>query len=285
MIPLRIHQRTAMCENGASSRKLYGLLGHPLGHSFSAAYFRRKFQQGHFGEAVYENFDFADLKQGVDWLKKACCLQGFNVTIPYKKEIVPYLDGLSDEAAAIGAVNVVEADPCTGRWIGHNTDAIGFWESFQDFLHGLDLNQGVKVLILGNGGASQAVQYALARHGILYDLVCRPGHGPENSSNPAFSPQQIWDYGSLREEVVRNEFSVIVNTTSLGMFPHVDAAPSVPYQALDASRFAFDLIYNPEETLFLKRCRAQGARIRNGLDMLHRQAEAAWRIWTAWEIP
>ena len=152
-----------------------------------------------------------------------------------------------------------------------------------DFLQGQPVRRDAKALVLGNGGASQAVQYALARHGISYDLACRPEHAPcaGCGSLRPFAPQRVLPYASLSEDMFRDEIFLIVNTTSLGMHPCVDEAPRIPYEGLGVSHYAFDLVYNPAETLFLRRCREQGANVRNGLDMLYRQADAAWRIWAS----
>lgn len=270
-------------EENRGVRGLLGLLGHPLGHSFSVAYFREKFSDFPQRGLVYRNFDFEDLADGIRQLRGCGLLRGFNVTIPYKKRVMAYLDGISDEAAAIGAVNTVAVEASTGRWIGHNTDTLGFWESLQDFLQGQPVRRDAKALVLGNGGASQAVQYALARHGISYDLACRPEHAPcaGCGSLRPFAPQRVLPYASLSEDMFRDEIFLIVNATSLGMHPCVDEAPRIPYEGLGVSHYAFDLVYNPAETLFLRRCLEQGANVRNGLDMLYRQADAAWRIWAS----
>lgn len=270
-----------MTEDMADSR-IYGLVGHPLGHSFSAHYFKKKFKSMPEKDSVYWNFDFSDLEKGISQLKSEGRLRGFNVTIPYKRAILAYLDEISEEAAVIGAVNTVVVEPDTRRWIGCNTDAAGFWNSLQAFMKDRLGEKNLQALVLGNGGASQAVQYALASHGIPYDLVCRPGHGPtEDAPQHFFRPRCIWNYDSLPEKTLKERISLIINATSLGMHPNPNAAPRIPYHALTASHYAFDLVYNPQETLFLRRCREQGAGICGGLGMLYSQADAAFSIWMA----
>lgn len=254
-----------------TGRQVFGLIGHPLGHSFSAAYFKRKFEEGGMEAFSYLNFDMEDLSSGIPLLKSDNRYAGFNVTIPYKQRIKEFLDSLSPEASAIGAVNTVKVER-DGTWTGHNTDCVGFYESLRRFLP-----EGARfpALVLGNGGASQAVQYALHRHGWRYFLVCR--HPQE--SGKAFAPAKTFTYAGLPAHVVSG-CRLIVNTTSLGMFPDVESCPVIPYEAVGADHFAFDLVYNPVETAFMKRCSERGAKTCNGLEMLYLQAEAAWKVWT-----
>ncbi|MCM1531661.1 MAG: shikimate dehydrogenase [Bacteroides sp.] len=250
---------------------IFGLIGHPLGHSFSAAYFRRKFEKEGLRGFAYLNFDLPDLASGIPALKADARCRGFNVTIPYKRGIFPFLDAVSPDAQAIGAVNTirVEAD---GRWTGYNTDYTGFYESLSRFL---PQGETPVALVLGNGGASQAVQYALYSHGIPYLLVCRQ---PQAVERKAFVPRQVLGYGELTPETVE-QCRLLINTTRLGMFPEVDSSPDIPYAAVGESHCAFDLVYNPETTAFMRRCAERGAKTCNGLQMLHNQAEGAWRIW------
>ena len=240
---------------------LFGLIGHPLGHSFSARYFAEKFAAEGI-DARYDNFDLADICE-VENLRH---LHGFNVTIPYKQAVIPYLDGMSDEARAIGAVNTVRVE--NGRFYGYNTDVIGFRESLRDWFS--EDNASVRsALVLGTGGASKAVCYALTQLGIAWQLVSRtPKEG-------------CLTYNDLRKDTsILASTALIVNCTPLGTFPNVDACPDIPYDLLTPAVRLYDLVYNPEETLFLRRGREQGCPVKNGLEMLHRQAEAAWKIWS-----
>ena len=240
--------------------KCFGLIGHPLGHSFSARYFAEKFAAEGI-DARYDNYDLAGIEE-VETLRR---LSGFNVTIPYKQAVIPYLDGMSDEARAIGAVNTIRVD--NGRFYGYNTDVIGFRESLRDWL--AEANASIRsALVLGTGGASKAVCYALTQLGIAWQLVSRtPKEGCLTNND-------------LRKETALASIDLVVNCTPLGTFPNVDTCPDLPYESLNPAIRLYDLVYNPEETLFLRRGREQGCPVKNGLEMLHRQAEAAWKIWT-----
>ncbi len=260
-------------------RVLFGLLGHPLSHSFSRSYFEGKFVSGPDGGYEYRNFDFPDLEEGVRCLKSNPFLKGFNVTLPYKKSIMPYLDEVSPEAAAIGAVNTVCVQEGTARWTGFNTDTSAFWDSLSRFAGRAWLGGCRKALVLGNGGASQAVQYAFHVHGIRYDLVCRNPSASSAGSHALFRPERIWRYPELAASYLETDVSLIVNATSLGMFPDTGQAPPIPYEGIGENHVAFDLVYNPLESLFLQKCRRHHARCCNGLDMLHLQAEASWETW------
>ncbi len=247
--------------------KLYGLLGYPLGHSFSAKYFAEKFAKEGI-DATYKNFEFAEVADAVAYLLQQDDLQGFNVTIPHKQAIMPYLNGLSAEAEAIGAVNVVcvkrDADG-TVKLLGCNSDVVGFSNSIQPLLRP---KLHSKALVLGTGGASKAVMYGLRKLGVEPIYVSRtPKEGQLT-------------YDDLTPEVMR-DYKVIVNCTPLGMYPKVDACPDIPYQYLTPDHLLYDLVYNPLETLFMKRGAAQGAVVKNGLEMLHLQAEAAWVDWNS----
>lgn len=247
--------------------KLYGLLGYPLGHSFSAKYFAEKFAKEGI-DATYKNFEFAEVADAVAYLLQQDDLQGFNVTIPHKQAIMPYLNGLSAEAEAIGAVNVVcvkrDADGMV-KLLGCNSDVVGFSNSIQPLLRP---KLHSKALVLGTGGASKAVMYGLRKLGVEPIYVSRtPKEGQLT-------------YDDLTPEVMR-DYKVIVNCTPLGMYPKVDACPDIPYQYLTPDHLLYDLVYNPLETLFMKRGAAQGAVVKNGLEMLHLQAEAAWVDWNS----
>ncbi len=251
----------------------YGLLGHPLVHSFSAAYFKDKFDREHL-DAVYRNHDCADIDAAIAELSEVGGLRGFNVTIPYKQAIIPFLTSLSPEAEAIGAVNVVRVvcDPAAtvppfapGRRLeGYNSDCLGFSRSISPLL---DRRLHKAALVLGTGGASKAVTYALSQLGLSWKLVSRTPHD-----------DRMLSYDDLTPEVMEAH-KVIVNATPLGTFPRVDTCPPIPYELISSEHLLYDLVYNPEETLFLRKGRERGAATKNGLEMLHLQAEAAWEIW------
>lgn len=245
--------------------KLYGLIGFPLGHSFSAAFFADKF--GREGiDALYRNFELSDIGQFMELLSEVPDIEGLNVTIPYKQQIIPYLTALSPQAKAIGAVNVVkilkDAEGNVVGLEGHNTDCPAFARTLAPLLP-LD---SVTALVLGSGGASKAVCVALESLGVKFTVVSR---SPKNGQ---------LSYNDLSEEVI-SENKVIINTTPLGMFPEVDKCPTIPYDAITVNHICYDLVYNPVETLFLKKASDRGARICNGLDMLHLQALLSWQIW------
>lgn len=243
----------------------YGLLGYPLGHSFSARYFSEKFEaEGR--DAVYRNFEYEAVGQGVDALLSVPDLCGFNVTIPHKRSILPYLSALSPEARQIGAVNVVKPVREEGRvrLVGYNTDVIGFVRSIRPLLRA---GVHTRALVLGTGGASRAVVYGLQRLGLQVTGVSR---------RPSPS---LLTYDDLTPEVMAAR-RVIVNCTPLGMYPAVDSAPAVPYRFLTPGHVLYDLVYNPGLTAFMRHGQRHGAVVKNGLEMLHLQAEAAWDIWT-----
>ena len=256
----RVRRQSYRRQKGRSMKR-YGLIGRPLGHSFSAGYFAAKFRREGITGCDYALYELPSIEALPELLGTQPELQGFNVTIPYKQRIFDYLDDVSEEAARIGAVNCVRRDG--GRLTGFNTDIEGVRLSLR-LLLGDDLPEAA--LVLGTGGASQAVQYALAEAGIPYAVVSRdPARGN-------------FLYDDLRPEVVAGH-RLIVNATPVGTFPHVDEAPLLPYEALTAAHYLFDLVYNPERTQFLLRGERQGARTLNGLPMLEAQAEASWRIW------
>jgi shikimate dehydrogenase len=189
-------------------------------------------------------------------------LVGFNVTIPYKQQIIPYLTDLSDEARNIGAVNCVKLLP-DGKRVGYNTDVDGIRISLDKLLGCAEVNSA---LVLGTGGASQAVQYVLAERGIAYSIVSRD------------SARGNITYADLSPEIME-ENHLVINTSPVGMYPHYDQAPDIPYEELGENHFLFDLVYNPERTLFVEKGAARGAHTLSGLDMLYAQADAAWKIW------
>jgi len=235
----------------------FALIGKPLSHSFSASYFAEKFKSQSI-EATYELLELEsihELRETINSRK----INGFNVTIPYKQAVIPFLDSLSNEAKKIGAVNCVSVKE--GDWIGHNTDALGFEKSLTDWIQTPIKN----AIILGNGGSSKAVQFLLNKLKIDFKVVSR--QGPLNYDN--LHPAQV------------AETHLIVNTTPVGMWPNQDQALQIPYEAIGSRHIVMDLIYNPFETEFLKRCRLAGARTKNGLEMLHNQAEASWMLWNS----
>lgn len=243
---------------------LYGLLGYPLGHSFSASYFHDKFEREGL-DADYRNFEFEHVADAVAHFKALPELRGFNVTIPHKQAIIPYLDELSDEARAIGAVNVVKVEHGADgiRLLGRNSDLVGFRESIRPLL---DPAVHTKALVLGTGGASKAVVHALHQLGLTTQYVSRT------------AKEDCITYDQLTPAVMA-DFMVVVNCTPLGMYPKVDAAPAIPYDLLTPNHVLFDLVYNPEVTLFMRKGMEHGAVVKNGLEMLHRQADAAWTMW------
>ena len=237
----------------------YGIIGFPLGHSFSRGFFTEKFAREGI-DAQYLNFEIPDATMLLDILRENPELKGLNVTLPHKQAVIPLLDELSDEAREIGAVNVIRVRD--GKLKGFNSDIIGFTESIRPLLQ----PHHTKALILGTGGASRAIRVGLSRLGIEWTYVTR-------------SPREkMLAYSDLTPEVMK-EYSVIVNCSPVGMFPKVDQAPAIPYELLTQKHLLFDLVYNPEDTLFMQKGREQGAIVKNGLEMLYLQAVASWRFW------
>jgi len=249
-------------------KKGLGLIGYPLSHSFSGRFFAEKFEKEGIGEYYYALFPLPEIRLLPELFQRFPALMGLNVTIPYKKLVIPFLDGLTAEAAAVGAVNVIRKTP-EGNLLGYNSDIYGFGDSLSRFLFsGDDAEVPTEALVLGNGGAALAVVYQLQQMGIHPTVVSR---------NPG--PKEI-GYGALDAgQMQRNR--LIVQTTPLGMVPHPDAAPDIPYSLLTPRHFLYDLIYNPPSTLFLERGKAMGARTANGADMLVLQALKSWEIWTS----
>ena len=244
----------------------YGLVGHPLGHSFSAGYFAEKFAREGI-DATYTNFDFADISQLTTLIAENENLRGVNVTIPHKQAVIPLLDELTAEAREIGAVNVVRISrDADGRshTKGYNSDVIGFVDSLRPLLQ----SHHRRALVLGTGGASKAIVYGLKKLGITPLYVSRTKRA------------DALTYEELKPEVLSN-YHVIVNCSPVGMYPHVDEAPNLPYHLLTPQHLCYDLVYNPLETAFMKKASVQGAVVKNGLEMLHLQAEAAWNYWNA----
>ena len=237
----------------------FGLIGFPLTHSFSESYFQEKFFKEEINGCQYQNHPIKDIKT-VKLLLEKENLSGFNVTIPHKENIIPFLDELSKEATGIGAVNtVVKKDE---KWIGHNTDWIGFYESIKPLLQ----KHHKKALVLGSGGASKAIFYALKKLKIEPLIISRK--------------DGYTNYAEITKDLLA-EHLIIVNCTPLGTYPKTDEYPPIPYELLSNKHLLYDLIYNPSESRFLTYGKAKQAKIKNGLEMLQRQAEEAWIIWNS----
>lgn len=243
----------------------FGLIGKSLSHSFSKAYLEEKFIKEDKEGFQYSNFDLENLDNLIDIIKQNH-LSGLNVTKPYKELVIPFLNELDITAKEIGAVNCIKINwkDNTPYLIGYNTDYYGFAQSIKPFLE--PIHQ--RALILGTGGASKAIAYALKNVGVDYFYVTT---GEKKAAN-------YFHYSELNEYVL-NSFKLIVNCTPIGMFPKTDACPDIPFEYLTGEHLLYDLIYNPEETLFLKKGKAQNAVIMNGLNMLKLQADKAWEIW------
>ena len=249
-----------------------GLIGYPLGHSFSARFFAEKFAKEGI-DAQYTPYAFPSLSETLHNTQVAA-LDGFNVTYPYKEAIIPYIDDLDATARAIGAVNVVKR--IGNRRIGYNTDCIGFANDLRKWLHTEALPSPTRALVLGTGGAAKAVIYGLQRMGIAVRVVSRNTHA-KGALFTSHTP--LLSYSDLNEDIIRS-YTLIINCTPLGMTPDSGTCPPIPYAALGSSHMLYDCVYNPAETLFLHKGRMQGTHTRNGLGMLLGQAEAAWEIWS-----
>lgn len=249
-------------KNKKNQMNKLGLLGKNISYSFSKSYFTEKFKNENITDTTYENFDIENIALFNSVLKKTPDLKGLNVTIPYKEQVIPYLDKLNKKAKSIGAVNTIKVSK-KGKLTGYNTDCYGFKKSIKPFIEA----HHKTALILGTGGASKAIAYTLSEMGIAYQYVSRT-----LKHNGGYS------YDSLSEKDIRENL-VIINCTPLGTYPNVDDCPNIPYNAIGENHILFDLIYNPEETKFLKLGRQNKARTINGLDMLKYQAEKAWSIW------
>ena len=242
----------------------YGLIGYTLGHSFSISYFNQKFSDEGIN-ATYENFEIPSIDDLPEIIDRYPNLRGLNVTIPYKEKVIPFLDSISPEARAIGAVNVIRVVHQKNNTLlkGYNSDVIGFTQSIEPML---DPKWHKKALILGTGGASKAINYGLKSLGIEPVYVSR------------YERPGTIQYKSITPEVVR-EYNVIVNCTPVGMYPHTDECPQLPYEAMDSHTILYDLIYNPDQTLFMRNGAKYGAEVKNGLEMLLLQAFASWEFW------
>ena len=275
--------------------RLYGLIGYPLGHSFSQKYFAEKFAREGITDAHYELFPLENISGLPALLKQHPDLCGLNVTIPHKESVIPFLHELDETARAVGAVNCIKIE--NQRLKGYNTDVIGFEKSllnWGELFHvnptpdpsptgrgaveyrerypprGGGVGGGVDALILGTGGASKAVAYVLQKLGITFHFVSR---------NPSGDNHITYDTLKKNDAFIIHHSTFIINTTPLGMAPNTDSCPNLPFGRLTPQHLVYDLVYNPTETLLLQRAKAQGCTVKNGLEMLHLQAEAAWDIW------
>ena len=240
-----------------SIKKTYGLIGKNIDYSFSVKYFSQKFNDEKIIDSEYVNFDLREIEDfnNLEILK----INGLNVTIPYKEKIITYLDEVDKAASIIGAVNTIAKKD--NKLIGYNTDYIGFIESFKNNLNFKN------ALILGTGGASKAIQYALNIKNINFDIGSRKNN------------KKYISYDLINKKI--KDYDLIINTTPLGTFPDVSKKPKINYKLINENHFCYDLIYNPEKTSFLKECERKGARIMNGLEMLKSQAEESWIIWNS----
>ena len=243
------------------NNKKFGLIGKNISYSFSRKYFAEKFSKDLFDDCTYENFDIPSIEEFPNILKNNPDLKGLNVTIPYKEAIIPYMDTLSEKAFKIGAVNVIRFTK-KGNLKGYNSDWYGFKKSLEPLLQ----PHHKKALILGTGGGAKAVAYALEQLGIFYTFISR-----EASEN-------TMDYSRINATTFDN-YQILINCTPLGTSPNIKEFPPIPYTFFTEKHIAFDLIYNPEETQFLKKAKKKGAVIKNGKEMLIFQAEKAWKIW------
>ncbi len=242
--------------------RTFGLIGYPLTHSFSQKYFTEKFRSSGIEDAQYLNFPLQSIEEFSSLVSGYENLAGLNVTIPYKEQVIPYLDELDESVQQIGACNCILVR--NGKLKGFNTDYLGFKVSLMKKLK----PHHTHALVLGEGGAAKAVNYALKTLGIEFLTVSRRGNDAPG----------VVQYHQLNDEMME-QFSLIINTTPLGMSPNIETAPDIPYNALTSRHYLYDLVYNPSKTLFLQLGEERGADIENGIEMLTIQAEEGWRIW------
>lgn len=246
--------------------KTFGLIGYPLGHSFSKKFFTEKFEKENRNDHQYVNFEIDSITKFTSIFKIEENISGLNCTIPYKQQVLTYLDSIDSEAQEVGAVNTIKIiNTDEGIHLkGFNTDIIGFERSIKPMLE----EKHKKALILGTGGASKAIKHVLKKLDISYLSASIEEELFENEIR----------YSSINEELLKSHL-VIINATPLGTYPKVDACPDIPYEFLTSNHVMFDLVYNPETTLFMQNGIDKGAKVKNGLEMLHGQAIAAWEIW------
>lgn len=245
-----------------SHESIYGLIGHPLKHSFSPSFFNAKFAEENI-DARYELFDIKDLSEIRKIIDSTPCLKGLNVTIPHKENVIKYLDEIDETAKKIGAVNCIKIS--NGKLLGFNTDAFGFEKTLLKYIPIRFKN----AIVLGNGGSAKAVGFVLEKNRIDYQIICRT---PKANTELSFNDSNAIDWV---------QYSFIINTTPLGMFPEVDLFPPINYDQINQEHVLIDLIYNPERTRFLELGKSKNATIQNGLEMLVAQAEKSWEIWNS----
>ena len=267
--------------------RTFGLIGYPLSHSFSQKYFTEKFKRENLTDCEFKNFPLEDINEFPILLKNTLGLCGLSITIPHKQTIIEYLNKIEESAKEIGAVNCIKKwQMADGKWqmMGFNTDVVGFEQSIKPLIK----DHHLKALILGTGGASKAVAFVLKKMGIEFLFVYRNKHPEKRAqyqvagSRPALPAGRYQapsvKYRDLSKEIISKHL-IIINTTPLGTFPNIHDYPDIPYEHLSSKHLLYDLTYNPEESAFLKKGKAHGAQIKNGLEMLHLQAEKAWEIW------
>ena len=242
----------------------FGLIGFPLGHSFSKKYFTEKFAREGKSDCQFELYEFPQVTDFTVLLEQEKALEGLSVTIPYKEQIIPYLDALDLACERIGAVNCIRIRD--GKKVGFNTDYLGFKQSLQSWLG----DTIPSALVLGTGGASKAVQQALRDLEVAYQLVSRSEQAGQLSYQD-LSEDKAW----------LQNYPLVINTTPLGTFPKVEGMPKLPLEGLDERHLVYDLVYNPSITRLMQECMARGGKAKNGQDMLELQAEAAWSIWNS----
>jgi shikimate dehydrogenase len=243
---------------------VFGLIGYPLGHSFSKQYFTEKFAKEGIKNCMFEAFPIASIDEFPSLLKNNPDLKGLCVTIPYKEQVLRYIDELSGEVKSIGATNSITIRD--NKLVAYNTDIAGFRQSFKKLLQPYH----TKALVLGTGGAAKAVQYVLKELGIEYLVVSRSNSGAAGFVN----------YIAIDESLM-NEYTIVINCTPVGMWPNENTCPDIPYEQITSRHYLYDLVYKPEETLFLKKGKDKNATIQNGYEMLVIQAEESWRIWNS----
>ena len=246
----------------SQEKKIYGLIGKKINYSFSKKYFTEKFLSSKLNQNIYKNFDLSDINEFKNIIKDDI-INGLNVTIPYKEKIIPFLDKLDDEALKIGAVNTIKFD-INNKLIGYNTDHIGFLKSIKPFIK----REHKKAMLLGSGGASKAIIYALKKINISCLVVSRNSYGGDLTYN-------------LIDSKTMKECQIIINCSPLGTFPKIKEYPDLPYKYINEKHICYDLIYNPIETEFLKKCKKQKATLINGMEMLEIQADESWKIWNS----
>lgn len=241
-----------------------GLIGYPLGHSFSKNFYLEKFEKEKITNVHYDLYSFEHIDEFPNLYSEDESFKGFNVTLPHKQSVLPFLSELSDEAAKIKAVNCITITRKDGKAIlkGHNTDAYGFQKSIEPLLK----PNHKKALVLGNGGAAKAVFFSLDQLGIPYKIVSR------NKNTGDLTYEEL-------SPALLSEYHIVINCSPVGTYPNVDACPDIPYEAITSDHLLYDLIYNPDETTFLKKGKEKGATIKNGYEMLVLQAERNWKIW------